>query len=346
MEFLKAHPLTPRRVLIIASVVLGALIILSLAQNMLTEFGRGGVSFDSREESMSIGAPGALPYHGDDADYGYNLSVRNALPIMPPVDGGYASGDSEAYEVKNYSARIETDDLAGDCATVAALKSRTAVVFENTNTYERGCSFTFKVEKSSVDSVLDVLRSLEPKELNEHVYTIKREVDDYTSEIDILTKKLASLDQAYTEALAAYTSISDMATRNGDVENLAKIIESKLTLIERLTQARLQAAADLERMERAKAESLDRLVYTHFTVSIEERVYVDGDAIRDSWKYAVETAFRDANRLVQDATVGLIIFVITVMKFMLYAAIVLFVVRFGWGVVRKTWGDMTPKQER
>lgn len=335
MEFLSTYKLNGKRGLIIIAVLVLSLVVLSLLGNTLKQGGMGMSEMDSKTSFGSV--PNAPLYYDND---GYELSARNVMPNTMPRNDGYTSGDSEAFEVKNYTAQIETDDLRGDCDTIAALKTRSEVIFENTSTYERGCNFTFKVAKAYIDSVLSVLESLDPKELSENVYTIKGEVDDYTSEIDILTTKLASLNQAYTEALAAYASITDLATRNGDVENLTKLIESKLTLIERLTQSRIQVAADLERMGRAKADSLDRLAYTHFSVSVTERVYIDGQAIRDSWRYAIESAIRDANTLIQDATVGLAIFIIMVLKFALYALIVLVVVRFGWGFTRKMWGDM------
>jgi hypothetical protein len=344
MEFLSSYKLTGRRVLVITTVLFGSLIILSLIANTFRGLSRDESGMKWMDTTTSVGAPDVMSYPQDnDGYYGYELSARNIAPTMPPYGGGYTSGDSEAFEVKNYNAHIETNDFDRDCAVITALKSRAEVIFENTSTYDRGCSFTFKVEKAQVDSVLAVLESLNPKELNENVYTIKNEVDDYTSEIDILTKKLASLDQAYNEALTAYAGITDMATRNGDVENLAKIIESKLTLIERLTQSRMQVASDLERMDRAKAESLDRLTYTHFSVSVTERVYVDREEIRDSWQYAIASAIRDANTLLQDATVGLIIFIIMVLKFILYALIVLVVVRFGWGFIKRGWEGMKTK---
>ena len=337
MEFLSTYKLNGKRGLIIIAVLVLSLVVLSLLGSTLKQ---GSMGMSDMSPTSYGGVP-STPLYRENDSYNYELSARNVMPqTMPPRDGGYTSGDSEAFEVKNYTAQIETDNLRGDCDTIAALKTRSEVIFENTSTYERGCNFTFKVAKTYIDSVLTVLESLDPKELNENVYTIKGEVDDYTSEIDILTTKLASLNQAYTEALAAYASITGLATRNGDVENLTKLIESKLTLIERLTQSRIQVAADLERMGRAKADSLDRLAYTHFSVSVTERVYIDGQAIRDSWRYAIESAIRDANTLLQDATVGLAIFIIMVLKFALYALIVLVVVRFGWGFIRKMWGSM------
>lgn len=291
-------------------------------------------------------APSYGGYADGDMSYEYDeakLSVRNvagtSMPtIMPVPEQGYVPGmDAEAFEVKQYDASIETRNLTQDCAVISGLKSRTDVIFENTNEYERGCNYTFKVEKDSANEILALIEGLDPKDLNESVYTIKQEVTDYTSEIEILEKKLASLDTTLTEALASYENISALATRTGDVESLAKIIDSKLNLIERLTNSRLETSGQLERIARAKAEALDRLAYTNFNVSIYENTYVDGEAIKDSWKFALQRFIVDVNTLIQEMSIGFIALILLIIKFTLYAVVLLFVLRFGWSFAKQVW---------
>ena len=337
MEFLKKLDLTGLQfVKLVGLVILGLMVLWVLANLFTNTFGRNSIG------SIGINAPSMAPVYYDKSagEYGAPaLSVRNVGDAyLPPVDGGYTSGDeSEAYEVKNYSTQIETNNKDRDCGAVYALKARTDVIFEYAQEYDRGCTYTFKVKKESVDNVLGIIQDLNPKDLRENSYTIKQEVDDYTSEITILEGKLASLDKTLADAVTSYENITALASRTGDVENLAKIIESKLTIIERLTSARIETANQLERMRRAKNESLDRLLYTYFSVTVYENKYANIEDIRDSWKAAVQEFVRETNVLLQDLSIGLVTLFLTIVKFALYFVILLFVARYGWTFAKKVW---------
>lgn len=275
------------------------------------------------------------------SDMGYSpeLSMRNVeggigIPPMPE----YAPGnDAEAYEVKDYNATIETRNLEADCATVRSLMEREDVIFQNKNEYEQGCSYSFKVEKESVEEVLAILEALDPKDISENSYTIKREVADYTSEIEILEKKLATLDQTLTESLASYDALSAQATARGDVATLAQITDSKITLIERLTITRIDTVAQLDRIARAKADSLDRLVYTNFYVNIFENTFVNGEEIKTSWVEAVKELVRDINTFAQEVSLGFVALLFMVVKYSLYGLVLLFVARFAYSFAKKVW---------
>ncbi len=338
MDFLKKFDLTGVQFIKIIGLLAIALIGLTLLMNM---FSASGIGINSMSSKMGVSTPSMYMDSAEEYAYGApELSMRNVgidvMPIMP--GGGYTSGaDAEAYEVKEYYASIETRNLTADCLAIRNLKNRKEVIFENANESERGCNFTFKVEKESVDSILSLIKDLDPKEINENSYTIKKEVSDYTSEIEILESKLASLDKTLAEALSSYESITGLATRVGDVESLAKIIDSKLNLIERLTNARIEVGGQLERINRAKAEALDRLDYTYFNVNVYESKFVDEQQIKDSWKFAMQQFVRDTNKLVQDLSIGFVTLLLNIVKFALYGIVLLLVVRFGYIFARKVW---------
>lgn len=296
---------------------------------------------ESEESSMPMGVPSPGYSKGGGYDYDAGdatLSYRNVMSeSMPPITDGYTPGDGEAFEVKNYSASIETRDLQHVCTTIETLKARGDVIFENSNEYDQGCSYTFKVEKKSVEEIYALIQGLDPKHLSENVHTIKRQVDDYTSEIDIYKNQLTQLDTTLNEALASYENITALATRSGDTESLAKIIESKLNLIELLTNSRLNVQSQLDRIMRSKADALDQLTYTYFTVSVIEAKYVDGERIVDSWKESLRNLVWNINTLVQDITLGFVALVFAVLKYALYGILLLFVAKVGWKFVKGVW---------
>ncbi|HMO77829.1 MAG TPA: hypothetical protein PKA42_00780 [Candidatus Paceibacterota bacterium] len=281
-------------------------------------------------------------YSSDAGYYGeVMLSERNISGgLMPPMDPTYTPGaDTEDYEVKNYSISFESRNKAKECVAIRDLLKRDDVVFENTNEYDSGCSYSFKVKKESVEAVLYLLDSLNPKEVNENAYTIKREVTDYTSEIEILEKKLAAITTTLTESLATYDSLIARATAQGNVSSLAQLTDSKLNLLERLTMSQIEINAQLERINRSKAEALDRLAYTQFYVSVYENKFINGKEIGNSWTAAVQKLFRDMNNFAQEVSLGFVALLFMIVKYALYGVVILFVVRFGFNFAKKVWQD-------
>src|SRR5690606_37964739 len=112
------------------------------------------------------------------------LSSRNAASSLPTPWPTQSSGDeAEMYEITQYNARIETRNSERSREEVSALKEKEYVIFESANTYGHGCDFSFKVRHANVHEVVSFLEAMDPKELSENTYTIKSQIDDFTSEV-------------------------------------------------------------------------------------------------------------------------------------------------------------------
>lgn len=313
-------------------------------------------SFDSETfgmpaKEMYFAQQGA--YYGGDYEmadsYGYgggmgmSLSTRNVAGTVPsiapvPPRGGYSSGNTaEEYEVTEYSATYETRNKEHTCGQLSGLKSYSYVIFESANDHDRGCDYRFKVEHARVDEILGFLKGLGPKDLNENTYTIKSQVDDYTSETEVLENKRRAIDETLEDAIRAYDDITALATANQDAESLARIIDSKIQLIERLSTEKTQINTQLDRIARSKVEQLDRLAYTYFNVSAYENRYIDGENLGDSWKNAVRATITDVNEALQATTLGLIALLFIAVQWIVYGLIVLFLARHVWNWVRRIW---------
>jgi hypothetical protein len=312
----------------------------------------GGTTEFAIAPSMGSMGYGGASYSGKDASYSYDsipastgLSIRNIAgtpsisPSIPPVPaGGYTSGNSaEQFEVTEYSASIETQDSANTCKQIADLKSRSYVIFENANESDNNCDYRFKVEHSRVPEILAFVKGLDPKDLNQNTYTIKDIVDDYSSETEILTKKRDSIDDTLKDAISAYDEITSVATQNQDAESLARIIDSKIQLIERLSQQKIDINSQLDRLARSKADQLDRLAYTYFNVSAYENKYLDQKDLKDSWKDSLRGTVHDVNKALQDMTLGLIALLFIAIQWLIYGFILLFIAKYVWRFARKVW---------
>jgi hypothetical protein len=333
MQFPNNLNLKPANVLKIAGLALVAIIIIVLAFRLIGSLFK---TSSSQTGGQSLSSRGEIAY---DKTEEMALSIRNvASPAVAPTQNNAVKGDdAEEFEVTEYNATIETRDKDKNCALVAGLKAQADIIFENASEHDRGCNYTFKVKKNKVNEVLLIIKNLKPQELLENVYTIKQVVNDYTSETEILTKKLASIDETLNKAVSAYDNVTVLATRVQDVESLAKIIDSKINIIERLTQERININSQLERIERVKAEQLDRLEYTYFQISIFENKFIDGENLRASWKAAVKEFVRDINQVIQDISINLVALLFYVLQYVIYFLILLVIVKYGWRVVKYIW---------
>ncbi|OGG60761.1 hypothetical protein A2765_01445 [Candidatus Kaiserbacteria bacterium RIFCSPHIGHO2_01_FULL_56_24] len=353
MHLLKGIEWTPRN--IAKAIVVGIIVV--IFASFVFSFVRS--SFDTETFGMNGSAEfsvapmvgyGGASYGGKDAMYSYDsaqsagLSARNVAssltiaPGIPPIPGGYTTGNTaEQFEVTEYSASIETRDSANTCGQISELKSRSYVIFENANESDTSCDYRFKVEHARVPEILAFVKGLDPKDFNENTYTIKDIVDDFSSETEILTKKRDSIDDTLKDALAAYDEITSVATQNQDASSLAKIIDSKINLIQRLTQERIDINTQLDRLARAKADQLDRLAYTYFNVSAYENKYLDKDNLKDSWKNALRATVHDVNQALQDMSLGLLALLFIAIQWIIYGFILLFAAKYVWKFARKIW---------
>jgi len=285
--------------------------------------------YDVSSEAMGYGESGEM-----------GLSVRNiadSIGIPPTPNNTIPGDDAEEYEVTEYNTSIETRNKDNVCAIFEDLKQLDYVIFESASAYDNGCYFRFKVKNENVGQVLDIIESMDPKDFSENTYTIKTLVDDYTSEVEILEKKKASIEETLESAVKAYDDITNIATRTQNAEALAKIIDSKIGIIERLTDKKININSQLERLARSKAEQLDRILYTNFYVNVTENKYIDVNNLKDSWKIAIKKFVRDINISIQDISVNLIAVLFSVVQYIIYFFILLFAVKYGWKIAKQVW---------
>ena len=283
----------------------------------------------------SLSAPLGI---SDDRGAAFEFSEIFSPKSPPPEDPIFSPGaDAEDFEVTTYSLKYETRELSRVCSAIADLKAFEHVIFESSNERDRSCSYTFKVTNERADEVVRALTALDPKELNENTRTIKRAIEVTISEQKILEQKLAVIDETLSSAIASYDKIAALATSTSDVENLTKIINLKITLIERLTQSRLSVRAQLDRIVKAAADQNDRLKFTFFKVQVIENVFVDGEQLKDTWKAATRAFVRNANDVVLNVSINLIVFMLVVLQYLLYLFLLLIIAKYAWVGAKYIW---------
>lgn len=265
-----------------------------------------------------------------------NLQAGSAIPL-PPSDEFSGGLDAEDFEVKNFNATIRTRDLDRTCDLVAAEKAKDYIIFESSNKNKENCYYRFKVKKENEKEVIDLLEGLRPESFNANITSIKKSIENTESELDILSKKLTSIEETLEDAQLSYDSISEIATRQQDAETLAKIIDSKLKLINQLSRERLNIKSQIERYNKSKAEQLDRLNFTFFNVNVYKDVLFDWKDIKESWKFEIRLLTQNINETLQGMTIGLVGHLAKLGQALIYLFLALFLVKYVWKGVKRVW---------
>ena len=292
--------------------------------------GLGGGGYATMESSYYGGD------YAEEAMVSRDMALNSIMPPSPYPD--YSTGnDAENYEVTTYSGSFETRKLDKTCDTIASLKGRGYVIFEDSNKNDDYCYYRFKVVKEQAEEIVKIIEDLDPETLNVNVQSIKARVEGVEDELEILKKKLASIEETLEGAQDAYDEISELATRQQDAETLAKIIDSKLNLIERLSNQRLQIRSQIDRYNEMKSNQLDRLNYTFFDINVHKSLIFDWEQIKDSWKWESRQLVRDVNEVVQSISLRLVSNLLRLAMGVLYLFIAVFLLKFVWVGVKKIW---------
>lgn len=316
---------------ILVIVILFSLI--SLGFKTIGGIGMNNVYYD---DFSSKGGYGMTESAMDMSSVPRSLNQKIIMPPEPETD--YTSGDtSEDFEIREHNATIRTYQLNDTCSQIASLKKIDYVIFENANEDKKSCYYSFKVKRENESEILGIVKALNPENFNTNIQTIKKIIDDYDTELDILTKKLKSIEDTLEQAQKAYDELQQLATEAKDIESLAKIIDNKLNLIDRLSQQRIDTRLEIDRYNKAKGEQLDRLQYVYFDVNIYEDLIIDFEQIKQIWKNEIQNFFRNINEMLQNISINLVEYILRFVIVTIYFLISLGLIKMVWIVTKRIW---------
>lgn len=333
----------PKLALLLIIGVLVVAIIITLVRNVLLVDTGGLMNTPAIGGGASRGMSPPMMV-SETADFAVDGYVANqagkGMAIAPaPVPGpGYVPGDTaEAYEIKDYNYEYETRSLETTCGAILNLKPREEVIFEASNEGERNCYFRFKVANESLETVLVVLNDLDPKTVNENTRTIQRQLENNLNQLEILGSNLTSIEEILEEAVTSYDELTALARSSANAEALATSINEKIRLIDQLKQRREQTRQQIDNLNRATEEQLDRLAYTYITVSVTEQKFIDWRRIADSWQYQLQKFVLDFNGVLQMMTLSFVLFMMQVVGWSLFILFLIVIAKYGWLIVKRIW---------
>ncbi len=286
-----------------------------------------GANSRSFSEGIAIGSP-------------LTRSVKMMAPemdIMPIPPLGPTGKNAEDYETREYSATFEKNNIDKTCKKFEDLKPLDYVVFENASKNDTYCSYRFKVELEHEKEIISLIESLDPKDFNANTFTIERSITNNENEIKILKKKLEMLDALLENAQTKYAALRN----TGDTTALVQAINNEINLIERITNQKLNVQAQIDRLTNSTGIQKERIDYSQFSISVQERKFINLTQIGESWKIALERFINEISNALQQLTIGLLLFVIKLAKFVIFLSVTVLAVtttaKFLWKIIKRIW---------
>lgn len=224
--------------------------------------------------------------------YGVSADMAIGMPSMMPIPQVNGSRNAELYQRAGYSASYETRKFKETCTAIEDLKPLSYVLFDSANNGERYCSYSFRVEKENTDEIIAKLKALNPKDWNVSVESVAQGIENTSDRVDILKRRLASIEATLDEAEAAFARLSALATQNARVTDLTNIITQKLSMVERLTNEKLSLEEQIRQYSGGKDDQIEQTTYSHFSVSVSKWNAIDWQSLKDTWNYKIQETLR------------------------------------------------------
>lgn len=250
------------------------------------------------------------------ADYGAKMYSS----YYPYTDNGgiYA----EEFEQTSYYAFFDTRLFNETCTAIASLKPLNYVLFDYASENDSYCSYEFRVEEAYAPTVADAIRALYPDDFSANTATVAQTIEGQESERAYLERRLESLESTRAEAEDAYESLLEKAVTKGSVAELTNVVNSRLHIIERLTQDIQTVEEQLERLDATQTDTLEETLYEHFSVQVQKRVLIDWETMKNDWHNSVRDVLINLNKVLMLLSLGLIEFLTQALVSVFFIAII------------------------
>jgi chaperonin cofactor prefoldin len=270
-------------------------------------------------------------------DFGRVINeLSPSIPQPNPATGGAVS-QLEAYETTRYDVRARTRAFDELCAALTVLKDRSEINFRQLNTSTNSCTATFYVPDSEAAAVAETLRGYSGVEIARTTNSVTRHRSQLQSQASIVRQQLASVERSLAVAETEFDEIAVFARDSNDAATLATAIREKLSLIDTLTQRKITLTSQLDRLLQQSADLEERLGVAEFQVNASRLFPIYANERAQQWQGAwdeLSNTFTDT-LIVLSATFG--IFLLWLIRVVVYGAVVIVVVRLLWKFVRLIW---------
>lgn len=284
------------------------------------------------------GSPAYSPTHKESVRVANDEQMPEShLTMAPTISGGAGLYAEDAYEARAYRATITTHDFGYVCDTLEGWKPRPDVVFEEVARSDTSARYRFKTTRATAPDILAVLKALDPDDLTEETEVVKKQLLAYTSELEVLQKREALLQQTLSDVSAAYDELVALSKTTENVKVLATVIDDKLRYLQELSHQRIQVSREIAALAERRADLGDRIDFVYFTVDVVKYQIIDKAALRDTWVRAARDFVDATNVALQTLTLGFLTLCLFAIKVVFFGTLGIMAVKYGWRLAVRIW---------
>lgn len=257
-------------------------------------------------------------------------------PYPEPTPDGYTAG-LESYETTSYSVTARTKDFDALCATVAGLKSDTAIHFKSITSNINNCYASFYVAPEKVDGVLATLTSYRGVEVNRNTESVTRHKQQLDSQTMILQQQLARVNSSLTAAEAQLDRLNQVFNSSDEVTKLSSEVTKSLQYIDQLTQRKISLLDQLDNLYQQSADLAERMTVVQFDVRITRSTPLIVDKYERQWDQAWEELKDEFTNTLIGLTAFFGIFLLWTVRIGLYLLVILVLIRGLWKFAKVLW---------
>lgn len=324
------HPLLQNKFVKFAGIGLAALVVLFVVLLFLASISdhrNGGVSYEAGYAPSFNTSPSMGKAVTDEMD----MMMRAESSYYPPqpYPDGYTSG-LENYETTQYSVSARTKQFDELCDTVSSLKANAQIHFKYLNTSTNNCRATFYVDENLTNTVLNTLTAFSGVEVARNTESVTRHRQQLQGQTDILKQQLASVQSSLTAAETQFDEIAEFARANKDASTLSQAIREKLTLVDTLTQRKINLTSRLDQLYQQSADLEERMNVVQFDVTVSRSYPIYPNQESQKW----EMAWEELKDTFTDTLIGLSaffgIFLLWAVRLAVYLLVLIVVLRGLW----------------
>jgi hypothetical protein len=265
-----------------------------------------------------------------------DIGMSGSMPAPQPTPGGYTT-NLERYETTDYTISGRTSAFDELCALLAQLKADPRYEFQYLASDRNSCRGAFFVRDTEAAAAVDQFRPYEELIIARNTQSVTRHREQLQDQAAIVRQQLANVERSLASAEVDFDEIAAFARTSNDASTLSKALREKLSLIDHLTERRIQLTAQLDALYQAASELEERINRTQVTVSLTRAFADDPGRSSRAW----EAAWRELRETFDDTLIGFTavfgVYLLWLLRLALYGAVLLFMLRLLWKLVQWLW---------
>jgi len=265
-----------------------------------------------------------------------NISPSPGVMNLRGISNIEKTSSDIAYEVKRYTANINSKNPESDCVYLATKleEYHENVKIENRNTSKNSCNLTFKIIKGKESLIIDFLKThFHLQDMSSDITNIIKPFVQTTDKIAELNKNLADVDMLLNNSKSQYDELWNALKKDNasatSIDALNKIILNKSELISKFSRERNDILEQIDNLNKQKVDYEEQIKFVTFSVYFSKQVLFDFDQLKTQWFSDTRELVTTFNDTIRNLSVNLIDFLLKTFNVVIYIVLGSFFVLTG-----------------